>query len=69
MKKTELEIYLGRHVQILLQSGIFYHGHIKELNEQSLLLIDRFEEEVTIAYTHILTVRPYQNKTEQRRLQ
>jgi len=53
MKKEELECYLGRQIKLILKNNYYYSGKIKSLDQDSLLLIDKFGSLVTIPYEEI----------------
>jgi len=53
MKAEELKRYLNQRIKINLKDDTFFSGYIQELNEDNLLLKDKFHNFVTIAYSDI----------------
>lgn len=53
MKEEELKRYLNQRIKLNLKDNTFFTGLVKELNEDNLTLIDKFQNYVTIAYSDI----------------
>lgn len=62
MKKEEVEPYLNRRVKIILKgSGNFYQGLIIRIKEDSFVIKDKYDEEVTVDYELCGLITPISN--------
>ena len=53
MDKRAFEYFKDRRVKIFLKERILYSGFIKEIFDDSIIFIDKFEMEVAIPYAQI----------------
>lgn len=53
MKKEEAEVYLNKNVRIILKNGFSYHGKVLKVNENSLILKDKYGSDVFIDLSNI----------------
>jgi len=56
MRIEDLRGYLDSKIKINLKNGFIYSGHIKELQEDSILFIDKFGNKLTIDIEEISMV-------------
>ncbi|VVB78535.1 Uncharacterised protein [uncultured archaeon] len=61
MEKELLEKHYNKNskIRINLKSGQFYRGEISELKENSLIFLDKFENEILISLDSIAYVIPF----------
>lgn len=59
MKKEDVEKYLDTKIKVVLKgSGHMYHGVVRELQDDSFVIYDKFKNDVTIAYSEIAVITP-----------
>ena len=56
MNEEQIKKHIGNKVQIHLKSGYKYTGRIIKIENSTLLMIDKFNEEVSIAPESIITI-------------
>lgn len=63
MRREEVEQYNNKRVKVILKgSGNYYHGTIIEIMEDSFIILDKYENEVTIDYELCGLITPLQEK-------
>lgn len=56
MRKEDLEDYGGKKVKLILVSGSVFTGRIKKLTEESLHMVDKYDQLVVINLNQISNV-------------
>lgn len=64
MKKEELSRYLGKKIRINLKKNTFFSGHIECLSEDSITILDKFDNLVTIDYSDISFILQVKDREE-----
>lgn len=60
MDSNDLVPYLNKRIQIVINinnSTLFYTGKIEELNDDTILIIDKYNKLVTLSYSNIVKVQ------------
>lgn len=60
-KESEYQSYLGKIVKILLTNNYSYTGKVLEVNENSLTILDKFEQKVTFHLNSIMIITEVNN--------
>lgn len=53
MKREDLEFYEKKKIKIILRNTYQYTGVIKKINEDSIVLLDKFNKYITISIPDI----------------
>ena len=61
MKKEQILKYLNKRVRILLKRGFTYHGLVNSVDDCSIIITDKFKENVSIDLDDISVIGEYNN--------
>lgn len=61
MKKEEAEKYLNQEVYLVVSNNFRFKGIIKCVNEDTLIILDKFKKEVLIRLNDIVILTPFVN--------
>ena len=64
MQEEEITRFLKQKIFLVLKTNRFYTGEILRVNNHSLLLLDKFNNEVLISLNDISSIEPDRNKEE-----
>ena len=53
MKQEEVELFLNKKVKIICVGGFCYHGFIIQVNDDNLILNDKFKQDVLLKFQRI----------------
>lgn len=62
MKKSQIICYQDKKIKLFLNNGNIFTGHIEQLEEDSLTIIDKFQEKVTISLDSISLIKEEKNE-------
>jgi ribosome maturation factor RimP len=61
MQKREAERYLGKKVRVILSNRFHFSGKVLEVSEDTLILFDKFNIEVSIKISDIIVCSEVSN--------
>lgn len=53
MKSEEIRLFLNKRIRIFLIGNICYTGHIQTINEDSILIKDKFQNDILLNISDI----------------
>lgn len=53
MRRKDLELYQKRKIKIILKNTYQYTGKIQKINEETLVMLDKFNKLITISISDI----------------
>ena len=62
MQKREAERYLGKKVRVILSNRFHFSGTVLEVSEDTLILLDKFNIEVSIKLLDIMVCSEVSNE-------